>query len=105
MSDFAPVVIFAYRCAGHLRKMQESLVHCEGFCAEPHNRLWGWSPECRRDSRRGRSSIDSGGAFLGDRTEYHFSEVNQGLARSVIAGVSEAGGRFGRVIVVEDDPE
>lgn len=43
--------------------------------------------------------------MLGEGAEYHFSELNLGLSRSVIAGVSDTVDRFGRVIVVEDDLE
>ena len=40
---------------------------------------------------------------LGPRAEYHHSDSNLGLARSVIGGVTDVVARFGRVIVIEDD--
>ncbi len=42
-------------------------------------------------------------SLLGAHAEYHFSEENIGLSRSVIAGVTDVVDRFGRAIVVEDD--
>ena len=76
MSDFAPVVISVYRRAGHLRKTLESLVRCEGFCAEPRNRLWGWSGNAEEMAAVGeaQSTVED---FLGDRAEYHFGEINR----------------------------
>jgi hypothetical protein len=44
-------------------------------------------------------------SMLGSHAEYHFSEVNLGLSRSVIDGVAQTVDRFGRAIVVEDDLE
>lgn len=64
------------------------------------------------DGPRNDSEIDSVAAtralaktLLGERAEYHFSEANLGLSRSIIAGVSDAVDRFGCAIVVEDDLE
>ena len=34
---------------------------------------------------------------------YTFSEVNKGLAKSIISGVSEILDKYGKAIVVEDD--
>lgn len=104
MSTFAPVVIFAYRRPDHLRNTLDSLIRCEGFehslvivyCDGPRNSAERDSVMATRELAR---------SMLGDQAEYHFSEVNLGLSRSVIAGVSDAVDRFGRAIVVEDDLE
>lgn len=102
MSTLAPVVVFAYRRPDHLRNTLTSLMRCDGFEQSPI------IVYC--DGARGVNETDSVRAtreltrsMLGDRAEYHFSEVNLGLSRSVIAGVSDVVGRFGRAIVVEDD--
>lgn len=104
MNTLAPVVIFAYRRPDHLRNTLASLMRCEGFAKSPI------IVYC--DGPRSDSEVESVTAtralaknLLGERAEYHFSEVNLGLSRSVIAGVSQAVDRFGRVIVVEDDLE
>ena len=44
-------------------------------------------------------------SLLGNRAEYHFSDVNLGLARSIIDGVGSVVSRYGRAIVLEDDLE
>lgn len=104
MSTLAPVVVFAYRRPDHLRNTLTSLMRCEGFEQSPI------IVYC--DGARDANETDSvmatrelARSMLGDRSEYHFSEVNLGLSRSVIAGVSDVTGRFGRAIVVEDDLE
>ena len=104
MNTLAPVVIFAYRRPEHLRNTLASLMRCEGFAQSPI------IVYC--DGPRDDTEVESVAAtrmlaksLLGEQAEYHFSEENLGLSRSVIAGVSETVDRFGRVIVVEDDLE
>lgn len=104
MNTLAPVVIFAYRRPDHLRNTLASLRRCEGFAQSPI------IVYC--DGPRNETEVESVTAtralaknMLGENAEYHFSEMNLGLSRSVIAGVSETVDRFGRVIVVEDDLE
>lgn len=104
MNTLAPIVIFAYRRPDHLRNTLTSLMRCEGFAQSPI------IVYC--DGPRNDSEVESVTAtreiaknLLGEQAEYHFSKVNLGLSRSVIAGVSQAVDRFGRVIVVEDDLE
>jgi hypothetical protein len=104
VNTLAPVVVFAYRRQDHLRNTLTSLMRCDGF---------GQSPVivyC--DGPRDADEVDSvmatrelARSMLGEHAEYHFSEVNLGLSRSVIAGVSDVVERFGRAIVVEDDLE
>ncbi len=104
MSGLAPVVIFAYRRAAHLRNTLESLMRCEGFAQSPVI-VYGDGPRNAEEVAAVEETRATAKALLGDRAEYRFSEANQGLARSVIAGVGEVVARFGRVIVVEDDLE
>lgn len=104
MSKLAPVVVFAYRRPDHLRNTLASLMRCDGFrqslvivyCDGPRDDKEVNSVMATRELAR---------TMLGEHAEYHFSEVNLGLSRSVIGGVTEAVGRFGRAIVVEDDLE
>jgi GNT-I family len=104
MSKLAPVVIFAYRRPGHLRNTLDCLMRCEGFRDSP---VLVYCDGPRNDSERDTvmATRKLAREMLGDRAEYHFSEVNLGLSRSVITGVTEAVNRFGRAIVVEDDLE
>lgn len=102
MSNLAPIVVFAYRRPDHLRNTLESLKQCEGFgdsqvivyCDGPRNPEELASVEATREVAR---------ELLGDRAEYHFSQVNQGLSRSVISGVTATLEHHDRIIVVEDD--
>lgn len=102
MSDLAPVIVFAYRRPDHLRNTLESLMRCEGFEQSP---VIVYCDGARDDNEVASvlATREVARAMLGKRAEYRFSEMNMGLSRSVIAGVSETVERFGRVIVVEDD--
>ena len=102
MSGLAPVVVFAYRRPDHLRNTLESLMRCESFEQSP---IIVYCDGARDDSEVASvlATREVARTMLGEHAEYHFSEVNLGLSRSVISGVSETVARFGRVIVVEDD--
>ena len=102
MRNLAPVVVFAYRRTDHLRNTLASLMRCEGFDQSP---VIVYCDGPRDDSEVASviATRELARTLLGEHAEYHFSEINQGLSRSVIAGVSETVGRFGRAIVVEDD--
>lgn len=104
MSTHAPVVIFAYRRPDHLRNTLASLIRCEGFKHSPVI-VYCDGPRDSDDRDLVMATRELARTMLGDQAEYHFSEVNLGLSRSVIAGVSDAVDRFGRAIVVEDDLE
>lgn len=100
----APVVIFAYRRPEHLRHTLASLMRCDGFGQSPVI-VYGDGPRTTDETASVMATREVARALLGDRAEYHFSEVNRGLSRSVIVGVGEVVVRFGRAIVVEDDLE
>jgi hypothetical protein len=104
MHRAAPIAIFTYRRAEHLRRTLEALSHCDLFKESP---LLVFA-----DGARGASDASDVTAarrvavdMLAGQAEFHFADANRGLARSVIAGVSEATRQYGRVIVVEDDLE
>ena len=102
MGTLAPIVIFAYRRPNHLRSTLESLMRCDGFAESPVI-VYRDGPRSESEAEEVKATGEVARTMLGERAEYHFYEVNQGLARSVISGVSDAVARFGRVIVVEDD--
>lgn len=104
MSHYAPIAIFCYRRPDHLRNTLESLMRCEGLAQSPVI-VYGDGPRNAEEVAAVEETRATAKAMLGDRAEYHFNEANQGLSRSVIAGVSDVVGRFGRAIVVEDDLE
>lgn len=104
MSTLAPVVVFAYRRPDHLRNTLASLMHCEGFDESPVI-VYCDGPRDAGETGSVIATRELARSMLGDRAEYHFSEVNMGLSRSIIAGVTEVVNRFGRAIVLEDDLE
>jgi hypothetical protein len=104
MASQAPIAIFCYRRPEHLHRTLKSLMQCDGFEGSPVF-VFGDGP--RNESEQ--ASVDATRAvareLLGDRAEYHFSDVNRGLSTSVIAGINAVIERFERVVVVEDDLE
>lgn len=104
MKDLAPVVVFAYRRPAHLRNTLESLMRCEGIARSPLV-IYGDGPRCTEEMVAVEETRTVARAMLRDGAEYHFYETNQGLARSVIEGVTDVVSRYGRAIVVEDDLE
>lgn len=104
MSQYAPILIFAYRRPEHLRNTLASLMRCTGFQESPVI-VYADGPRSTAEKDAVMATREVACSMLGERAEYHFSKANRGLSESVISGVSETLERFGRVIVVEDDLE
>ena len=104
MKDLAPVVVFAYRRPDHLRRTLASLMRCDGFSESPVI-VYFDGPRNTAEEENIATVRELAVGMLGERAEYHFSEVNIGLSRSVIAGVKDVVDRFGRAVVIEDDLE
>lgn len=104
MSAAAPILVFAYRRPEHLRNTLASLIRCDGFADSP---VIVYCDGARNPAEQEAVMATRRVAqeMLGDRAEYHFSDDNRGLSRSVIAGVTATLGVYDRVIVVEDDLE
>lgn len=100
----APIVIFCYRRPYHLSKTLTSLMECVGFEQSPII-VYGDGPKTIDDKAAVEKTRAIAKTMLGVRAEYHFSDINLGLAKSIIAGVSEVVARFEKVIVIEDDLE
>lgn len=99
----APILLFAYNRPAHTRRLVESL--CRNAEAR-QSRLIVYSDAPRNDAAR--PAVQEVRRYL--RTICGFRQVeiveraeNWGLARSIIAGVTEQVNRYGRVIVLEDD--
>jgi len=99
----APIALFAYARADHLRLTVESLLknpECADtalyvFCDGPRNHA------ARPQTDAVRSYVDALQGFASVTRIYR--GTNLGLAESIIRGVSEVVARHGRVIVMEDD--
>ena len=106
--EFAPVAVFAYKRLDHLRRTLESLndsaiasesdlfVFCDGYKNENDK-------EDVMLVRRFVMDFKKTSKFK--TVNIIFSENNNGLAASIINGVTDIINRFGKVIVVEDDLE
>jgi hypothetical protein len=102
IADFAPVALFAYRRADHLRRALTSLaensefqksdlyIFCDGAKSSLDKDAVIATRQVARDFPHPRKSII-------EQTR------NRGLAESIVAGVTEICSKHGRVIVVEDD--
>lgn len=101
--SYAPIALFAYNRPDHLLQTLTSLSECE---LADKSRLFIFcdGPKSERDEAAVRQVRE-----VADRrrwcaeVEIVSQEKNQGLARSVIAGVTRLCNEFGRVIVLEDD--
>ncbi len=101
--DPAPVALFAYRRADHLRRTVESLQSCpEAAATDLHVFCDGAKGEADLDAvREVRAAVSAITGFASVSVVER--PANMGLAGNVIAGVSEVLGRSERVIVLEDD--
>lgn len=102
----APVVMFVYNRADHFMKTYEALSKCEGA---KDTDLFVFSDGAKSD--KDREKVNSVRMAVHEAIrEAKFrtmkvieSPVNRGLAKSVIAGVTQILDEYGKVIVVEDD--
>jgi hypothetical protein len=100
--ECSPIAIFAYNRPGHLERLIDSLLQNElharseivVFCDGPRHQQDRDAVAQTRRVAHGR---------LGSRARIVERETNQGLARSIIGGVTELCQRFGSAIVLEDD--
>lgn len=102
MNDYAPIAVFLYNRPDHSRAILNCLkrdsmiaespvtIYCDGPKSNEHEDLVHETREIARQ-------LAPTGARIVEREE------NFGLARSIIAGVTEQCVEFGRVIVFEDD--
>ena len=104
--SYAPIIIFVYNRADHFKEVYNALAACNE--AESSD-LFIFSDGAKNDTvkdkvnevRAAVSAIKDAGDFKS--VTVNESPVNKGLAASVIAGVTEVIGKYGRAIVVEDD--
>ena len=102
----APVVIFTYNRPKHTRKTIEALSK-NIFAKETEIYIYSDAPKDEQSKilvNEVREYIDS----LNDKKYFknvsiEKAQTNKGLAQSVIAGVSYIVGKYGKIIVVEDD--
>jgi Glycosyl transferase family 2 len=105
-SDLAPLVIFAYNRPHHFTQVWNSLIKCP--------ELINTDVYIYADGPKNHASIDELIAIKKTREILHqisgskllklnLCETNQGLANSIINGVSEILAKYDKIIVLEDD--
>lgn len=104
MNTLAPIVIFCYRRPEHLHNTLTSLIKCDGFWQSPVIVYCDGSRDTN-DKNPVIATRELVKSMLGEHAEYHFSDENLGLSRSIITGVSDTLDRYERAIVIEDDLE
>jgi hypothetical protein len=100
--NYAPIAIFVYKRPDHTRRTIEALVQCPEFAESP---LYVFCDGAKKPEDQ--AAIDETRAvvrlIVGERATMIEAAQNQGLANSIIAGVSKLLDEFDRVIVLEDD--
>ncbi len=105
-ATLAPVVVFAYNRPLHLQRTLDALAACR-LADRTHVHVFADGPrkpaaaEAVAEVRRVLATEALAGRFASVRIQA--SEVNLGLANSIIRGVGQVIGAHGRVIVLEDD--
>lgn len=98
----APIALFAYRRADHLAKTLDALELCPEFSRSP---VFVFSDGPKNAAAS--ADVEAVRALLRGRKRTNMTVVeaasNQGLANSIITGVSRLCDQYGRVIVIEDD--
>ncbi len=103
MNTPAPIVLFAYNRPAHLRATVDALVRNE-LAAESELTVYCDGPARPAHEEACQAVRASARAITGfKRVEVIVRDLNLGLARSIITGVSAMVSQHGRVIVLEDD--
>ena len=98
----APIALFVYNRPEHARRTLERLKQCEGFDQSPLV-IFCDGPKTSRDVEPVRRVRRTVRAIFGEKADIIEADSNQGLADSIIKGVTALCAEYGRVIVVEDD--
>jgi hypothetical protein len=106
MNEMAPVVVFGYNRPDHLRKTLEHLAQADG-ASDSHLWIFCDGPKPGADAScieavRVQACRDVWNEYFAS-VRIETSELNKGLARSIIDGVSAVLKTASRVIVIEDD--
>ena len=101
--NLAPIAFFAYKRPDHTLKALTSLAQCE-LAAASHLYIFCDGPKSLEDQDAVQQvrEVVARVQWCG-KVEVISSEKNLGLSGSIIAGTTELCGKYGRVIVIEDD--
>jgi len=102
MSELAPIALFTFKRPAHTRRTLETLAGNPEFEGSP---LHVFCDGARRPGEKGEVDEVRSLVEQWSHPDKHivFASQNQGLSKSIRAGVTALCERYGRVIVVEDD--
>jgi hypothetical protein len=100
--DFSPIVIFAFNRPDHLQQVLSALSQNEEFNLSPFF-IYCDGPRNKDDCQNVDLTRSVANQWPHPNKSVIEAHSNQGLAESVIVGVTQVVQRFGRVIVLEDD--
>lgn len=103
MNKYAPIALFTYSRADHTKEVVESLLQNKE-AAESDLYIFSDGPK----SEEKRNAVEENRAYIHTITGFKSIKIvehekNQGLANSLITGITEVISKHGKVIVVEDD--
>ena len=104
MNTPAPIAIFVYKRARHVRQLLQSLARNAPVARSPIT-VYCDGPRGEHEAQEVRAARAAVRELAPAHARIVERERNLGLARSVIAGVSEVIAEHGRAIVLEDDLE
>jgi hypothetical protein len=100
--QWAPIALFIFKRPAHTRRVIESLRLCTGF-ADSRVFVFADGPRSPEDVLGVEETRAEARRLLGDHAVFVEREINLGVDKSIVAGVSELCDRYGRVVVVEED--
>lgn len=100
--EYAPIALFVYNRPEHTKRALETLRESDGFDKSPLY-IFSDGPKSSSDAEQIRSVRDTVHKIAGNYANIVKASINQGLATSIIQGVSRLCNQYGRVIVIEDD--
>ncbi len=100
--NFAPIVLFAFNRPDHLQQALSALSQNDEFNSSPLF-IYCDGPRNLDDCQNVELTRSVANQWSHPNKAVIEAQSNQGLAESVIAGVTQVVQRFGRVIVLEDD--
>lgn len=103
--EYAPILIFAFNRPDLLKHTINSLLNNRGA---KNSDLYVYVDGARKNHEGEAEKVSAVQQYVlsitGFKSVTHrFSDVNQGLAKSIISGTTEVINKYGKVIVVEDD--
>jgi hypothetical protein len=98
----APIALFVYKRPDHVRWTLESLTNCPEFGASALY-VFCDGPKSEKDRPAVQRAREVARSLAGPRAVFLESEVNRGLANSIVTGVTRVLAEHERIVVVEDD--